>query len=229
MPRNSTSPSTSRGNSGKNSNASSRANSVSGSPSRGSQIGKASGGSKKKKIPPISIEEVFNQISNVVASNLNPPPGRLVLTPRSAEVCLKYGVNPEVLKIRDIDSFWESGIDPAVQRMRHEAYVQRRHDIMKQCRLERKRMINAEIEASSKLPSADSGLTPEMIIQQQKEQSSTLLQMEMQRLEKLQKRQEKELEQMISVNSFQSFWSFHLYGFFCSMKSTEQKYSKIWN
>lgn len=153
---------------------------------------------KKSKIPPISLEEIFNQVSTVVASNLNPPPGRIVLTPRSAEVCLKYGVNPEILKIRDIDSFWEAGLDPAVQRMRHEAYVQRRHDLMKQCRSERKRLINAEFDTS--LNSApEAGLTPEMILQQQKEQNSTLIQLEMQRIEKMQKRQEKEIEQMISV------------------------------
>ena len=155
---------------------------------------------KKKKVPPVSIEDIFNQVSVVVASNLNPPPSKVVLTPRSAEVCLKFGVNPEVLKIRDIDSFWESGIDPAVQRMRHEAYVQRRHEIMKQCRLERKRMVNAEFKSSTNMTAEVPGLTPEMILEQQRQQSSTLIQLEMQRIAKMQARQEKELEQMMSVS-----------------------------
>ena len=101
---------------------------------------KSKNGYSKKKKNPISIEAVFNQVSMLTAANINPPPGRILLTPRSAEVCLKQGVNPEILKVRDIDSFWEPNIDPSVQRMRHEAYVQRRHDIMKQCRIDRKNL-----------------------------------------------------------------------------------------
>jgi hypothetical protein len=155
---------------------------------------------KKKTIKPISLEDVFNQVSNVTSSNLNPPPARILLTPRSAEVCLKLGINPEVLKVRDVDSFWENDIDPAVQRLRHEAYVQRRHDIMKQCRHERKRISLAEFDASSNLKNGHTDtLTPEMLLEQQREQSSTLIQMELQRIEKMQKRQQKELEQMIQV------------------------------
>lgn len=155
---------------------------------------------KKKSLPPLNLEEVFNQVSTVTSSNINPPPSKIVLTPRSAEVCLKLGINPETLKIRDIDSFWEPGIDPAVQRIRHEAYVQRRYDMMKQCRTERKRMALAEFENATNLNSADT-MTPEMILKQQQEQSSTLIQMEMQRIEKMKRRQQKELEQMIQVRT----------------------------
>ena len=155
---------------------------------------------KKKNVPPISLEDVFNQVSTVTSSNINPPPARVVLTPRSAEVCLKLGINPEILKIRDIDSFWEAGMDPAVQRIRHEAYVQRRYDTMKQCRLERKRMAVAEFESATNLHTVET-MTPEMILEQQKQQSSTLVQKEMERIEKMQKRQQKELEQMVQVSN----------------------------
>jgi hypothetical protein len=160
--------------------------------------GKAKKGRTKKGVPPISLEDIFNQVSTVTSSNINPPPARITLTPRSAEVCLKLGINPEVLKIRDIDSFWEAGLDPAIQRIRHEAYVQRRYDIMKQCRLERKRMAVAEFDAATNLNTVET-LTPEMILQQQKEQNSTLIQLELQRIAKMQQRQQKELEQMIQV------------------------------
>ena len=152
---------------------------------------------RKKEQPVYSLEEVFNQVSSATNSNLNAPPGRLVLTPRSAESCLKLGVNPEILKIRDIDSFWEPGIEASVQRLRHEAYVQRRHETMKQCRLERKRIINATMDVYGGVEAGDEGLTPEMLLKKQQEQSSTLIQMELARIEKMQKRQEKELEQMI--------------------------------
>lgn len=154
---------------------------------------------KKKHVTPLSLEEVFNQVSTVSSSNINPPAAKVVLTPRSAEVCLKLGINPEILKIRDIDSFWEPGLDPAVQRIRHEAYVQRRYDVMKQCRLERKRMAIAEFESATNINTVET-MTPEMILKQQQEQSSTLIQMELQRIEKMKLRQQKELEQMIQVS-----------------------------
>jgi len=54
----------------------------------------------------MSIEEVFASVSNVQTSGLNPPPARTVLTPRSAEACLKNGINPEILRIRDLESFF---------------------------------------------------------------------------------------------------------------------------
>jgi len=170
-------------------------------PFSSSGLSTGSGRKKKKKtlIPPLSLEEVFNQVSNVTSSNINPPPGKIVLTPRSAEVCLKLGVNPEILKIRDIDSFWEPGIDPAVQRIRHEAYVQRRYDMVKQCRIERKRMSIAEFESATNMTKTET-MTPDMLLKQQQEQSSTLIQMEMQRIEKMRQRQQKELEQMIQVS-----------------------------
>lgn len=152
----------------------------------------------RTKLPPLNIEEVFNQVSGVTAAANNPLSVKAVLlTPRSAELCLKLGLNPEILKIRDIDSFWESGIDPAVQRMRHEAYVQRRHDLMKQCRLERKRLMNLEFEAATTSVNQNATMTPEMILEQQKEAGATLIKLELARIEKMQKRQEKELEQMI--------------------------------
>lgn len=154
---------------------------------------------KKSGLTPLNLEDIFNQISTVTSSNLNPPPGQIILTPRSAEVCLKIGINPEILKIRHVDSFWEPGIDPAVQRIRHEAYAQRRHDVMKQSRLERKKMALTEYDAATTSKSNSSTISPEMLLKQQEEQTSTLIQMELQRIEKMKLRQKKELEQMIQV------------------------------
>jgi len=161
-----------------------------------SMTSKGKGGKKKRHVDPISLEDVFSQTTTLTAANINPTPQRVVLTPRSAEVCLKLGINPEVLKIRDIDSFWETGIDPSVQRMRHEAYVQRRYDVMKQCRLERKRIMNTEFEAATTI-APTSTMTVEQLLEQQREASSTLVQLELARIAKMQKRQEKELDQMI--------------------------------
>lgn len=152
---------------------------------------------KKGKSVPVSIEEVFNQVSAVVDSDINPPLARVVLTPRSAEACLRLGVNPETLKIRDIDSFWAPNQDPSVQRLKHEAYIQRRFDLMKQCRLERKKIMN-ETLSPLKDPRKESAIQAALRLQE--EQSSTLIKLEQQRLEKLKLKQEKELEQMIQVS-----------------------------
>ena len=62
-------------------------------------------------------------------------------------------------------------------------------------------MAVAEFDAATNLNTVET-LTPEMILQQQKEQNSTLVQLEMQRIAKMQQRQQKELEQMIQVNFF---------------------------
>jgi len=43
---------------------------------------------KKRKKFPINIEAVFNQVSMLTASNINPPPGKILLTPKSAEVVI---------------------------------------------------------------------------------------------------------------------------------------------
>eukprot|EP00636_Phaeomonas_parva_P014883 CAMPEP_0118865890 /NCGR_PEP_ID=MMETSP1163-20130328/9997_1 /TAXON_ID=124430 /ORGANISM="Phaeomonas parva, Strain CCMP2877" /LENGTH=629 /DNA_ID=CAMNT_0006800157 /DNA_START=253 /DNA_END=2142 /DNA_ORIENTATION=+ len=152
----------------------------------------------------VNIEDVYTTISDVVASDLNPPPSRVVLSPRSAEACLKQGVNPEVLKIRDLDSFYEPDIDPAVQRLRHEAYSMRRHEVMREVRTERKRIINAEIRNGDGAVSGGGGggaLTAEQMLAAQEQANSTLVENERKRMEKMRRRQEKELEQMLQFET----------------------------
>jgi hypothetical protein len=170
--------------------------------SSASGFSKSKTGRKKRLRLPVSIEELFNKPSTQTAANINPPPGKVVLTPRSAESCLKLGVNPEIIKIRDIDSFWESGIDPSVQRMRHEAYVQRRYEVMKQLRVERKKLAHIAEYGESKgkgNAAAATGMTPDMVLKQQQEQNSSILEMEKKRIQKMKERQERELEQMLQV------------------------------
>jgi hypothetical protein len=168
--------------------------------SSASGFSKSKTGRKKRLRIPVSIEDLFNKPSTQTAANINPPPGKVVLTPRSAESCLKLGVNPEIIKIRDIDSFWEPSIDPSVQRMRHEAYVQRRYEVMKQLRVERKKLAHiAEYGDSKGAATAGVGMTPDMVLKQQQEQNSSILEMEKKRIQKMKERQERELEQMLQV------------------------------
>ena len=119
------------------------------------------------------------------------------MTPRSAEACLKHGVNPEVLRIRDLDSFWEPGIEPEIQRLRQETYSKRRLEMMKIVRRERKTLINKEASAMDATGGAEASLTPAQILAQQQKQNSTLVEIEERRLAKMRRRQEKELEQML--------------------------------
>jgi hypothetical protein len=48
------------------------------------------------------------------------------------------------IRIRSVDSFWQPGVDPAVLRMRHEAYSALRHEKMKSLRDARRAIINEE-------------------------------------------------------------------------------------
>lgn len=138
-----------------------------------------------------TIEEIFASVSTISAAGLNPPPQRVVLTPRSAEACLKFGINPESLRIRDLDSFREPGIDPAVQRMRHEAYSQRRHEHVKIVRAARKKLYS--IEGGSK------SVTKKQVGQStgSKADNSAMIELEQRRLQKIQQRQQKEIENML--------------------------------
>ena len=139
-----------------------------------------------------TIEEIFASVSTVSSSGLNPPPNRVVLTPRSAESCLKHGINPESLRIRDLDSFKESGIDQAVQRMRHEAYSQRRHEYMKVVRAARKKLYSQQAAGSKGDSKAAAAARAQM-----EQENSALIELEQSRLVKLQARQQKEVENML--------------------------------
>ncbi|KAF4035405.1 SpoU rRNA Methylase family [Phytophthora infestans] len=156
-----------------------------------------------------AIEEVFATLSNARSSGLNPPPERIILTPRSAEACLRCGVNPETLKIRDLDSFYDPDVTTAVQRMRYEAYSLRRHEEMQTLRAEKRKLLEAE-DRGGVIPSrlvaisgpkrgshSANGLPSSSSSSSATKNSSSLLNIERQRLEKVRQRQERELEQML--------------------------------
>ncbi|KAJ0401481.1 hypothetical protein ATCC90586_010458 [Pythium insidiosum] len=160
---------------------------------------------KRRGVRAQTIEEVFATISTVRSSGLNPPPEHIVLTPRSAEACLRCGVNPETLKIRDLESFYDSDITPAVQRMRHEAYSMRRHEQMKAVRAEKKRLVaedDAHASGANKSPSPPKSLAaspgkPSSNNSSPEREGLSLIEIERRRLEKVKRRQERELEQML--------------------------------
>ena len=144
----------------------------------------------------ITIEEVINSVSSLKAHREGKQaPKRPVLTPRSAKACLLCGVDPESLRIRDLDSFWEPNIDPVIQRMRHEAYIKLRSDQIRVVRKEREKLMGkgGGKKVSARF-SGGSGLVDEQAAEDEK---STLVEMEKRRLEKIKYRQRREIEQML--------------------------------
>ncbi|RHY27769.1 hypothetical protein DYB32_006538 [Aphanomyces invadans] len=156
---------------------------------------------KRGKLRPQTVEEVFSTLSTLKANGINPPPEKIVLTPRSAEACLRTGVNPETLKIRDLDSFGDNGVSPAVQKMRHEAYSMRRHDQMKLVRAEKKKILAdedaAETGNSFRPPHRSPSNSPKKADSPDKDKASSMIEVEQRRLEKVQFRQQREIEQML--------------------------------
>ncbi|CAK4165948.1 unnamed protein product [Aphanomyces euteiches] len=152
---------------------------------------------KRPKLRPQTIEEVFSTLSTVKANGINPPPEKIVLTPRSAEACLRTGVNPETLKIRDLDSFGDNGVSPAVQKMRHEAYSMRRHEQMKLVRAEKKKILSDEDGAAEENTKRSPSNSPKKSNSPEKDQAASMIDMEQRRLEKVQFRQQREIEQML--------------------------------
>lgn len=104
---------------------------------------------------------------------------------------------PQTLRIRSVDSFWQPGLDPAILRMRHEAYTALRHEKMKAVRDARRAVIAEELErgdggyassGKSSFTSAKSSLTS---------RSATGAAGTMD-LERVRRKQQKEIEAMMA-------------------------------
>ena len=104
--------------------------------------------SPKKRKGKVEIDSIYQSVSNVKAYGDYPPHPRYVLTPRSAEACLRTGVDPEDLRIRDLDSFWEPGLDPSIQALRHEAYSEMRFKTYEMVKKERNMIKNEEMRVA---------------------------------------------------------------------------------
>ena len=132
------------------------------------------GKKSRKKKRALTIEDLFTSVSTVKAYNDFPAPPRYVLSPRSAEACLREGIDPEQLRIRDLDSFWEPGIDASRQGMRHEVYSERRHSIMKSLRKARTAIINADVAKQRRGGKATSSIAAQMKAEEAKKESTMM-------------------------------------------------------
>lgn len=76
---------------------------------------------------------------------------------------------------------------------------------MKQLRIERKKLTHITEINESKGAKTAVGMTPDMVLKQQQEQNSSILEMEKKRIQKMKERQERELEQMLQVGKREGF------------------------
>lgn len=138
-----------------------------------------------------TIEDIINSVSTIKAHDAGRQSApRVVMTPRSSQACLVTGVDPENLRIRDLDSFWQPELDPTVQRLRHEAYIKTRSDYMKLVRKEREELMGKKGKVSAKFKAfTDDGAAAD--------QDSKMVKLEQARLAKIQYRQRREIEQML--------------------------------
>lgn len=140
-----------------------------------------------------NIEEIFNTVSNRIGSSLvtesftNSKILRC-LTPYSKEACCKNGIDPETLKLRDLDSF--SGESPHIQRLLYESYEKRRHELMRIARDERCRLKEIHDNLHSK---QKSNMTKEQIVAREAKERSSMIELEERRLAKLKIRKQKEI------------------------------------
>ena len=154
------------------------------SPKRGKRGGK------------LTVEHIYQSVSNRKAYGDYPPNPKFVLTPRSAEACLRTGVDPEDLRIRDLDSFWEPGLDPALQALRHESNTEMRYKAYEMVKTARNQIQNEEVSLRrSKGKRGRSSKNRKLVLDKAKGQWQ--LELEQRRLEKVQRRQQKEIEQMV--------------------------------
>lgn len=154
------------------------------SPKRGKRSGK------------LTVEHIYQSVSNRKAYGEFPSNPKYVLTPRSAEACLRTGVDPEDLRIRDLDSFWEPSLDPAIQALRHENYTEMRYKAYEMVKTARNKIQNEEIaQLRSKGKGGRVAKNRKLILDSSK--GNTLLELEQRRLEKVQRRQQKEVDQMV--------------------------------
>jgi len=158
---------------------------------------------KKNRQRPLTLEEVFNQEVTKAPATFSRR-SAIILTPLSEESVRKHGINPDILRKRDLGSFFEPQMDARIQKMRYDAYSKRRDELMKIACKEKQNLRN--MEAISLVEQANnekngSLLTPAEMLEQQARKNQQMLAAEERRLEKVKSRQQKEL---LSVLNFQS-------------------------
>eukprot|EP00557_Chaetoceros_sp_GSL56_P007835 CAMPEP_0176506236 /NCGR_PEP_ID=MMETSP0200_2-20121128/16925_1 /TAXON_ID=947934 /ORGANISM="Chaetoceros sp., Strain GSL56" /LENGTH=564 /DNA_ID=CAMNT_0017905853 /DNA_START=899 /DNA_END=2589 /DNA_ORIENTATION=- len=153
---------------------------------------------QKKFNKALTLDEVFSQVT----STLTTTPGyqnKLLLTPTSSEACLRHGINPDHLRKRSFETFYENGqSDLDIQRLKYETYEYRRHELMEIASKEKERILRKQSGCDKSVSiSTVASLTPSAVLREQEKANSTLIEMEEKRLRKAKEKQKRELLQML--------------------------------
>lgn len=157
---------------------------------------------KNSKGKAFTLDEVFVQVASSSSTNNNgqgQSTSRIVLTPVSSEACLRHGIDPDYLRKRDLETFYETGqTDIEIQRLKYETYEYRRHELMEIASKEKERILR-KLNGCDKSVSVTTvaSLTPSAILREQEKANSTLIEMEEKRLKKAKEKQKRELLQLL--------------------------------
>jgi len=150
---------------------------------------------KKKSIKikekSLTLDEVFAQVT--VASTLTPGLNNVVLTPLSSEACLRHGINPDCLRKRNFETFYEPNqTDIDIQCLKYETYDRRRHELMDLAREEKVRLEKNSCCDKSISGTSVASLTPSALLREQGRATSALLEIEEKRLRTVKEKQKRE-------------------------------------
>ena len=141
-----------------------------------------------------TIEDVYREINEIDSVELNPPSRRIVMSPRSAKACIQTGINPNYLMMRDFDSFKDVTCDEEIQKMRHEAYENRRQEHIRIVRTAKKKLVKLKTPCfTDEQLGTSSGLS-----QSSKLASSTMILEERKRIKRMQERHHAEIENVLN-------------------------------
>ncbi len=161
--------------------------------------------------PALTIDDVFQSTSTVTTpQDINDfsSSDEMILTPRSAKACAINGVNPVLLRKRNLGCFWEPDIDTSIQKLKYDMYNRRRYQLMKICCNEKARL---EEEEGVKTTQANAAMlqqgknkggllrTQQQRLQNGKENTTlSVLENEKRKLETMKKQRLKEAEQQLA-------------------------------
>ncbi len=160
--------------------------------------------------PLLTIEDIFQNSSTInTPQDINDTSfsDELILTPRSAKACATNGVKPALLRQHDMESFWEPGIDPSIQKLKYDMYNRRRYQLMKICRNEKARLEEEEAAAAATTQKnatlsngEKKGLhnTRQRRFQKGKDHSLSMIEREKHKIENLKRQRLKEAEQQLA-------------------------------
>lgn len=120
-----------------------------------------------------------------------------IKSPRSLEACLRVGIDPVELKLREKKTFKKKNVTPAMVHLMYDNYLSKREMKIKMVSDERKKIISYVKFKANLKNSYENDDAPVVHIGVAVDKTSAMLEMEEKRMEALKRRQEKDLAKTI--------------------------------